>query len=753
VAVLGFENTTGDPEWSWVSTALGDFLTTELGLGGAIRAVPSESVARARSELGIDQVTTLGPETLGRLRDLLGTDLVVLGSYAVLGDGDEATIRLDSRVQDVDAGETTILKPVTGKRSDLVTIAVDAAAEIRIRFGLDVVADSAASEAFPSDPEAARLYAEGVVRLRTFDPAGARDLLERAAAAEPDSPLIWMELANAWSQLGYGTNAIEAAERSKELSEGLGREFRLRIEGHYQLLAARADEAVDTFRSLWLVYPDNLEYGLSLAEAQISAGKPDASLDTVAELRTLPKPLSEDPRIDLAEATAAGNIGDAKRQAAAAERVVAAGRRIGSSLLEAKARLALGAALTKTGELDRALAELGAARRLEESAGNRAGEASVAYSLALTQLARGDIEAALREAETCLRSAREVEARIIEGDALNLMGSIRLHQGDLASALSAFNAALELQREIGNRSGEADALNNVALVQMWSGDFVGAVDSFTQVRAQFRALGKPQAEAAAVMNLARIDAVRGDLLGARGLFEEAAGLYRVQGNAELLSEALFGLGEVLLTQGDLQGARTRHEEALALRRDHRLGTLSESEFALAGLSLMEAALGRRSYDDAVEELTRSVATLEDEERQALEADALNYLAEAELGAGRIDDVDTTLERIRTLAPSANSVTMMVLRINEARLAGRRGRHDEAGAILEKVIEDARAESSFGVEIEARLVLAEIIGGEGRTGEARRRLEEVSREATARGWILVADRAAVANKRLTDGGSG
>ncbi len=368
VAVLGFENITGDPSTAWISTALGDFLTTELGAGGEVRSIPSESVAHARAELGIDRVTTLGPETLGRLRDLLASDLIVLGSYAVLGEGAESTIRLDTRVQDINAGETIILQSVTGTRNDLAGLAIAAATEIRSRFGLDVSAESVVGDAFPRDAEAARLYAEGVVRLRSFDPAGARVKLEQAATAEPESPLIWSELANAWTTLGYRNNAIEAAVRSKELSAGLGRELRLRIEGQYQVLAGRLDEAVDTFRSLWLVYPDNLEYGLMLADAQVRAGQPDDALVTVAELRSLPMPLSGDPRIDLTEADAANVIGDSVRQVAAAERVVSASQRIGSSGLEAEGRLALGRGLRGTGQLDLALTELETARRIERAA-------------------------------------------------------------------------------------------------------------------------------------------------------------------------------------------------------------------------------------------------------------------------------------------------------------------------------------------------------------------------------------------------
>jgi len=747
VAVLGFENVTGDPKNAWISTLISDVLTTELGAGGEIRAVPSESVSRARAQLGIDHVTTLGPETLASLRDLLAMDLVVLGSYAVLGTGDEATIRLDTRVQDVAADEIIILQPVTGTPNDLGNLAIGAAGEIRRRFGLDVTAESVASGAFPKDAEAARLYAEGVVRLRSFDAAGARDRLERAAEAEPDSAVIWLELANAWSELGYGVKALAAAEHAMELSDGLGRELMLRIEGQYMLLDARHDEAVDAFRSLWLIYPDNLEYGLFLAKAQAEAGEVEASLETVVELKNLPEPLSLDPRIDLAESTSAGLLGDPKRKAAAAQRVVEASHRIGSSVLEAEGRVALGSALRAGGELDQSLIELEAGRRLLEMSGNRPGEASALYSIAVTRLAMGNTEEASRVVETCLAMAREVEARITEGNALNLRGSIHLRGGDLAAAAESFSVALELQRDIDNPRGEADALNNLALVQMWSGDFSNAVDNFTRLRVSYRDLGNPQKEAMMVMNLARINAARGDLNSARNLFEEAAGLYRVQEVSGSLAEALFGLGEVLLTQGDLVGARTRHEEALGLRREKKLGSVVESEFAIAGLTLSEAALGGRSYSDAVEELSRSVATLDEMNLQALEADALNYLAEAQLGQGKIEDAQATLDRIRLLDASANSVTMMVLDINQAKIASQTGRPGEAETILAGVLDRSKRESIYGVELEVRLAMAEISAEAGRAEEARQRFDDLIRDATARGWILMADKASAARKRL------
>src|SRR4029079_11197775 len=96
--------------------------------------------------------------------------------------------------------------------------------------------------------------------------------------------------------------AREAAKKAVALGDSLPAEQR-------QLLAARLHElmrdweaAIADYRSLFRDASDNLEYGLLLAEAQISGGQQREALATVDSLKALPAPLSADPRIDLAAA-------------------------------------------------------------------------------------------------------------------------------------------------------------------------------------------------------------------------------------------------------------------------------------------------------------------------------------------------------------------------------------------------------------------------------------------------------------------
>jgi len=67
VAVLGFKNLSGDAQEAWLSTALSDWLITELTAGEQLRAIPAEGVIRMKTELSLPDVDSLGKETLSRI--------------------------------------------------------------------------------------------------------------------------------------------------------------------------------------------------------------------------------------------------------------------------------------------------------------------------------------------------------------------------------------------------------------------------------------------------------------------------------------------------------------------------------------------------------------------------------------------------------------------------------------------------------------------------------------------------------------
>ncbi|HEV7786257.1 MAG TPA: serine/threonine-protein kinase, partial [Thermoanaerobaculia bacterium] len=412
VAVLGFKDLSGQPGTAWLSSALSEMLSSELAAGGGLRVVAGENVARAKVELGLGAAESLAADTLGRVRTLLGSDAVVLGSYVALGGSEgqpgSRQIRLDVRLQDTkSAGEAATTVTETGNEGQLFALVSKVGRRLRRQLGVEEedahnARDGDVRAALPASPEAARFYSEGIERLRLFDPVGARDLLARAVAAEPGNALSHSALATAWSALGYDARSRDEGKAAFDLSANLPREERLLIEGRYREVLQDWDRASQTWWKLWSLFPDNLDYGLRLAAVQTSAGRVADALATTAALRTLPPPSRDDPRIDLAEAMAAGAGADFKRQQTAAERAVARGATQGAPLLVAQGQLLACRALRNLGRGDAALAACEAGRKLHEQAGDRAGVAEAVTHAANVLYDRGDLPGAGRFYEQAL---------------------------------------------------------------------------------------------------------------------------------------------------------------------------------------------------------------------------------------------------------------------------------------------------------------------------------------------------------------
>src|SRR2546429_7636520 len=113
-----------------------------------------------------------------------------------------------------------------GSQEGLVDLVSRAGERLRTDLGVRKITKEAAVEvanALPSNGEAARLYAEGLSKLRAFDALQARDLLQKAVEAEPGYALYHATLATAWTQLGYDENARAEAKKAFDLSSNLSR--------------------------------------------------------------------------------------------------------------------------------------------------------------------------------------------------------------------------------------------------------------------------------------------------------------------------------------------------------------------------------------------------------------------------------------------------------------------------------------------------------------------------------------------------
>jgi hypothetical protein len=103
------------------------------------------------------------------------------------------------------------------------------------------------------------------------------------------------------------------------------------IEGQYWRAMEDLPRTVESYQTLFQLYPDSLDYGLLLATAQIHTSPPQA-LQTLAGLRRLPT--GEDARIDMTEASA-WITQDLVKAKAAALMAISKGKAQGSNVIVA----------------------------------------------------------------------------------------------------------------------------------------------------------------------------------------------------------------------------------------------------------------------------------------------------------------------------------------------------------------------------------------------------------------------------------
>ncbi len=783
VAVFAFRNLSRRPEAEWLSTALAEMFRTELAAAGQLRLIAGENVARTAVELSLGEPDTLAPDTLQRVRANLGTDLVVFGSYLTIGATGGGKIRMDLRVQDAASGETVASFREEGAESDLFDLVGRAGEQLRMRLDLTGATPAqreAVQAALPSDPEAVRLYAEGLARLRRFDALGAKELLEQAAAREPDQPVIHAALSEAWAALGYDARAQAAAKKAVDLSGALDREQRLLIEAHSEETCSRWPKAMELYRTLWTFYPDNADYGLRLGSVQVSAGQGQDALATVARLRKLAGPAAADPRIDLVEAAAAGSLADYPLQLQAAGRAVARGTGAGARLLVARGRLLEASALQETGRLQPAREAASAARDIFAATGDRSGQAQALKLLGIIQFNMGDRKSARQMFEESLRISREIgnlggvatslgNLAILlrsEGDAagamkkyqeslailreiddksgiatgLNNMANIANAQGDAAGARRMYEQALALYRETGSRSGEALTLSNLATIYFDQGDLDSAARMFEESLVIRRAIGDKPGMAMALGNLGAVEMARGQLAAAKAHYQQALALGRETSNKSQEAQSLFDLGEVFLAEGDYAAARRNHEEALSIRTAiSETVDLAYSRLALAGVSLEERKTG-----EAEVQARLAAGAFRQQDSASGASAALALAARACLAQNQPVRAEACLAEGRPLQKdNSDRDSRARFAIAEAEAAAASGRAPAARRQLEALLADAGKSGLVLIGMEASLALGRIEIASGDKAAGARRLQALQKEASKRGFALLARKAGAA----------
>jgi tetratricopeptide (TPR) repeat protein len=335
---------------------------------------------------------------------------------------------------------------------------------------------------------------------------------------------------------------------------------------------------------------------------------------------------------------------------------------------------------------------------------------------------------------------------------VNNLGLVYEAQGDLATAEKMHRQALASFRLLENKRNQADATGNVADERMEQGDLRGALQLYqdqVKLQEQLQSEDSRHSGPSALpgYNIALIRQFQGDLVGAKQGLEQSLVAWQ-QGSVQYFSAyAMWSLGGLLLQEADFAGSRKMYDQALTLRTSagEKL-TIAETQLALGDLSLEEG----RSPAEQEAAVRQALEIFQTQKMRDDETGAWCVLARTLLAQGKAAAAKDAIQHARSLAAkSQNPEIRWRTAITAARIgtAENNVSRSTAGVAARKelaaIIAKSRELGYMGIGLDARLALAEIEMKSGQTTAGRAHLTAVEADAKAKGYNLIARKAALA----------
>jgi tetratricopeptide (TPR) repeat protein len=710
---------------------MADLVSAELATGDALRVVPRDVLARSVAVVDAARSDPT-PDQLAKLAAIAGADVVVETSTEAHGADARVRLRVHAFGPSGRAPEP-VAAAIDGPAADRASLAARAGDEIRARLGrsrLTPAEEEAARAILPRGSDAAQAYARGVACRARYDYAGAREAFQQAVGAEDDFALGHLELSRALTALHLDPPALAEATRALDLASRFGREQHLVIEAQHAVAARDWRAASDIDRTLFGFFPDNLDYGVDYARAQVFSGQRDEAFATLDRLRAAPRTAADDVRLDMLEEFLSGKVADIKRRLAAALRAKEKADAMGASWMAADARRAVTEARLDLGDPDVDVGDLEEARAIYERFADDSGTAAVLEQEGDVKARRGDLAGAIALDDRGLVPARRA------GDAYRLGGLatsralILFRAGDLRGAEAGFDEGRRIYEDIHDDEGVAHDIGNAALARITRGEIAGARDAFERARAIHRRIGMKRGAAEQTGNVALAAFLEGDLAGAAREVKDAIEQARAVEAAEDMWHALVTEGDLLRAQGDGAGAKRAYGEAADLAaRAGAADAGAEIQVAQARLAL-EDGDAREAERLTRASLERFVASKNDPQAALARA----VLVRALVSEGDAGGAERALVELDAALPGCQLFQARLLeKIASSELAALRGDRDGAARFAAEARALADAAAMAPAIFEARLAEARAAGGASRAAFMAR----LAKDARAAGFVRVA----------------
>ena len=284
VAVLYFENNTGNPQLDWLRTGLTDMMVTDLSQSPDLEVLGTDRLVQILTAMGRQDDKVISADVMQEVARRAGVKTVLVGSYVKAGD----TIRINLKMQEALSGRIITSERVEANgESNLFPTMDELTRRIKSRFTLpgaggaaalfkapNAAASNAIDDTFDRDLrevttssiEAYRYYAEGINLHERLRSEQALPLLEKAVAIDPGFALAHTKLSVVHSNLGHSNLRDQYSAKALEHLDRLTPRERFYIQGwHYAARPETLDKAIENYTKALELSPNHTSSRNNLA--------------------------------------------------------------------------------------------------------------------------------------------------------------------------------------------------------------------------------------------------------------------------------------------------------------------------------------------------------------------------------------------------------------------------------------------------------------------------------------------------------
>ncbi|MGD9345230.1 MAG: protein kinase [Candidatus Aminicenantes bacterium] len=261
LAVMHFENNTGDDTLNQYRKGISDLLITDLYQSKHINMVRGDKLFDILKTLNLEEARTYSSADLKRVAAEGKATHILQGNYTKAGEN----FRLNYTLLDTNTDRVIGSERVEGTGEESIFIMVDELtkkikADLRLskqQIASDI--DKDVSAITTSSPEALKLYTEARRHHMNNEYRKSIDVMNKAIAIDPEFAMAYRSLAVSYGNMYLFSERTKYIKKAIELAERLPDRERYNITGSfYQRSQTTQDKSIEAYTELLKLYPDDI---------------------------------------------------------------------------------------------------------------------------------------------------------------------------------------------------------------------------------------------------------------------------------------------------------------------------------------------------------------------------------------------------------------------------------------------------------------------------------------------------------------